>query len=1778
MYHGTDYAGFSVFNTSDVAGRNTGAFFSSEDRASFYTHDDESKLVRFPREFQSWDDVEQYARENRIKFEKDPEYDGWFILSDESTEEAVDNLEDARKAIQKIKAANGNAGNMYACFLNIKNPKIIDAEGEGAGDIDQTRDSEEQDGVIVYNVVDGTYDGGNFEDTNFIVFNPEQIKSATDNRGTFDVNNRDIYYQTQPSGTRQGQAKFYEEFNNTHERPEYLNTGNVTANINDYGNGVEIEFLGQRANGISRSAQFPSGRKASQQEREGVIKYLLYDAIPELELRIHDMFGGFPTVELQQKYNGGMPDGGNIKNLTDEQKNEIFSAAESLIQQIMGSPLSKDGRELISKAYGEISFNDKSNKTSTEQENNEQEVLKAAEPKFNLSDEQIEELFEDGKENTDNLEYGENGEAEYETPIEEWDNLDTEEEIINARTSWPKNTSSAETQSLVEFFSTANKSSGFHELAHHILRVLTDAYLEGAEDYVLINDVENILRNAKVSKEDFINNKGTAREEAHEYFAKAFETYLYEGHAPTQELANTFERIKQWLVEVYQNIKESLGIELNEEMRDIFDRLLATPEQLAEQKSISDIDTLYEATEDELELSQESINIMEAELADIQAQQEFLEEMQRYDIKAIPDNILESVREWIEDKENEGLTEEAYSTDLHSKQKLVRERARQALLNTEIGVPLIEVNADTVNALIAEGGVEIAKKYLTERQQYLNKLVSELQKLMPGKFAKTASQNSLIEKLTNKRKKLYNDLKKAKEQQNTYLQRQINLTLETIKEKLKELREGKKNPQAEYDTAKKDIDAGIKEQADIREWLNALDKIDPEATANEAEEANSKSRDTLLTLGEAMIKGYEMAEKYSLEGFTEGQNYQSRLDNEQQIKELEKLNTEHREEIKSLNKEHKQEISNLKAENERQRERQEADNFLRDLKHISDLEVVKARSEERLSKEKEKNSALKEKIKNLKNEHKVDLIWAEMKHKERINALKNKIVQIKENQKKMRERQRERQNIKKKVAKLVKNINRMAKAQNVDWFRQQDIKNLLDPYDTAKLRSLNLQDIEYLHDQVKEIYETGKRELAQKRLVQQEYIEQARRELAEPLRKDWENRPKGVTTSPEETGKQYKGVKGRVQKILDWTTAKTFGAQRFFDYLDGYKHNKGAFSKYFLDDVNAAYNTKLIHEYARLGAMEKAIARLGIRAKDLAKTREFSVPHRNGKNWTVEELIGIYAGLKNPKSRDAILFGNFSSAESYEQAEAWANEAVSKLGENEKALGDFIIQEYEENFERINNALVKVWNRGMNHEENYTPIRRLEVTSSKGGMINPDAAAEALINPNSGGSFGRVERGFSQSRVNFGENAQPGMNLKIFSVWYSQVEAQEHAAAFGEVVQNLRRILLGKGKNSEASIYKMIKETHGKYAAEMIKQYFNIAATNETMQAYNSLDDIAKFLAKNMSIAYLCCNMGTALKQINSLAFVIPYASPTDVINNFIKATTDWENFSKECFQLDPQLKARNGDPIIRELRKGEGVVYDNLLKWASTPIGFMDRFTSCVVFKSVYDSNLRQGLSQNDAIKEAQRVVLLTQPPAHVKDKPLIWQQHGYARLAMMFTNSLSNIYGITMYDLTQAIRNGEVPRAFTTAIGLTLAAMYITALTSGGPDEPDDPEEWAKWTASAFTEQTINSIPLIGKEALALWDYRRGYFKNDSAFIAPFAKLAAGTRGLWDDKNDNDERAIWNLIEGSSLLAPFPSTALHRLYNVGEKLGEGEIGAALKRMVGINKEEKRIKKAVSY
>lgn len=96
---------------------------------------------------------------------------------------------------------------LYACYLKIENPYIVDAHGQSYNDFYYHLSSamdyavrNDYDGVIVRNIRDDwgqNKKGGRKADT-YIVFNPEQIKSV-ENQGTFDSNNANIFYQNTQS-------------------------------------------------------------------------------------------------------------------------------------------------------------------------------------------------------------------------------------------------------------------------------------------------------------------------------------------------------------------------------------------------------------------------------------------------------------------------------------------------------------------------------------------------------------------------------------------------------------------------------------------------------------------------------------------------------------------------------------------------------------------------------------------------------------------------------------------------------------------------------------------------------------------------------------------------------------------------------------------------------------------------------------------------------------------------------------------------------------------------------------------------------------------------------------------------------------------------------------------------------------------------------------------------------------------------------------------------------------------------------------------------------------------------------------------------------------------------------------------------------------------------------------------------------------------------------------------------------------------------------------------
>ena len=89
--------------------------------------------------------------------------------------------------------------------------------------------------------------------------------------------------------------------------------------------------------------------------------------------------------------------------------------------------------------------------------------------------------------------------------------------------------------------------------------------------------------------------------EAQEKLARAFEAYLREGKAPSPALQSAFARYRAWLINIYRSLLK-LDVEINDEIRGVFDRMLATDDEIAEAERINDFipkDAIAEMMTDE---------------------------------------------------------------------------------------------------------------------------------------------------------------------------------------------------------------------------------------------------------------------------------------------------------------------------------------------------------------------------------------------------------------------------------------------------------------------------------------------------------------------------------------------------------------------------------------------------------------------------------------------------------------------------------------------------------------------------------------------------------------------------------------------------------------------------------------------------------------------------------------------------------------------------------------------------------------------------------------------------------------------------------------------------------------------------------------------------------------------------------------------------------------------------------------------------------------------------
>jgi hypothetical protein len=133
----------------------------------------------------------------------------------------------------------------------------------------------------------------------------------------------------------------------------------------------------------------------------------------------------------------------------------------------------------------------------------------------------------------------------------------------------------SQNESVIKLFEKKDKSTFIHESAHIWFNDVQNYVESGGANQQQVDDFNKLREWAGIKEGEALTI------EAKEKFARAWEAYLREGKAPSEFLRKAFASFKNWLINIYKSIKGTpIDVGLNDEIRGIFDRMLATDQEI----------------------------------------------------------------------------------------------------------------------------------------------------------------------------------------------------------------------------------------------------------------------------------------------------------------------------------------------------------------------------------------------------------------------------------------------------------------------------------------------------------------------------------------------------------------------------------------------------------------------------------------------------------------------------------------------------------------------------------------------------------------------------------------------------------------------------------------------------------------------------------------------------------------------------------------------------------------------------------------------------------------------------------------------------------------------------------------------------------------------------------------------------------------------------------------------------------------------------------------------
>jgi hypothetical protein len=658
---------------------------------------------------------------------------------------------------------------------------------------------------------------------------------------------------------------------------------------------------------------------------------------------------------------------------------------------------------------------------------------------------------------------------------------------------------------------------------------------------------------------------------------------------------------------------------------------------------------------------------------------------------------------------------------------------------------------------------------------------------------------------------------------------------------------------------------------------------------------------------------------------------------------------------------------------------------------------------------------------------------------------------------------------------------------------------LLKKIDQTPLNELTIADLEEIADEINNLRKQGRLKYQLKKNQEDRQFQKDRDELVNAILAG-------------ETPKEVEGI-GRVgrregfgKKVGRGIQAWTLRPARIFDMLDGGKNFKGKIHNYFLNKVNDFVDEEYIQTDKRREFLKKKAEELGLNIKELSKTIKIGE-----MKYSYDEVIDLYAGMKNKMKKLAIIWGEDLSEENTQKF-------IDKLPDELKAWGDTIIDEYNRNHTRLRNAHIKHKNEDMGHEDYYTPIRRYDIDFQEYSA----ELADSILH-REGLRKAYASRGFTIARKDIPKEFQKPLKLGITSIWQDQVQKQEHYIQGADTIKKLQRM------SHDPVFASAVEQKYGREIVKSIQEYVNRVANPNIYKAFNTIENISRTARKHVAISYLAYNLVTMGKQLPSVMFYLPYSGPAHLLGSALKFTMHPFKTVRMVNEFAPQIKHRTFERFSEELKQSSRSTYEKIIdkvgKTGMQGIYFMDKVAVSIGWQAVYDKAVAEGKSIQEASQEATNATMRTQPAAHPKDIARLYATNEGLNWLLQFSNQLNQIWNMFTYDLPVQFTRGQISTAFLTMSGLAVSAGMIWMLSHRRI--PRDKED----LRDVFLDQFLNSIPIIGR---AIASARRGWYSFD---IPPLRGAGALGKAIRDiEAGDIKSSTLIKLIEAISVALGLP------------------------------------------